>query len=90
MLWVATTSQSVSSRHHMLWNLTQCFPAGAPDHPHRGFETISYLLAGASTHKDSAVSCTNDSPNQENVKTFLALDCSGHHACAESTFSPFI
>jgi hypothetical protein len=26
---------------------------GAPDHPHRGFETISYLLAGASNHKDS-------------------------------------
>jgi hypothetical protein len=29
--------------------------AGAPDHPHRGFETISYLLAGASNHKDSTV-----------------------------------
>ncbi|GAQ87527.1 cupin-domain containing protein [Klebsormidium nitens] len=27
---------------------------GAPDHPHRGFETITYLLDGASTHKDSA------------------------------------
>mmetsp|Transcript_14945 Transcript_14945/g.24616 ORF Transcript_14945/g.24616 Transcript_14945/m.24616 type:complete len:311 (+) Transcript_14945:130-1062(+) len=27
---------------------------GAPDHPHRGQETISYLLAGEMEHKDSA------------------------------------
>ena len=27
---------------------------GAPDHPHRGFETVSYLLEGAMEHKDSA------------------------------------
>lgn len=27
---------------------------GAPDHPHRGFETITYLLDGAVEHKDSA------------------------------------
>ena len=27
---------------------------GAPDHPHRGFETISYLLAGEKLHEDSA------------------------------------
>jgi len=26
---------------------------GAPDHPHRGFETVTYLLAGAVQHKDS-------------------------------------
>lgn len=26
---------------------------GAPDHPHRGFETVSYLLAGCLEHKDS-------------------------------------
>lgn len=27
---------------------------GAPDHPHRGFETVTYLLAGEMQHKDSA------------------------------------
>ena len=27
---------------------------GAPDHPHRGFETVSYLIDGSSQHKDSA------------------------------------
>lgn len=27
---------------------------GAPDHPHRGFETVTYILEGAVEHKDSA------------------------------------
>ena len=27
---------------------------GAPDHPHRGFETVTYLLDGEFEHKDSA------------------------------------
>jgi redox-sensitive bicupin YhaK (pirin superfamily) len=26
---------------------------GAPDHPHRGFETVTYLLSGAMQHRDS-------------------------------------
>src|SRR5262249_21449357 len=26
---------------------------GAPDHPHRGFETVTYVLAGRMEHKDS-------------------------------------
>ena len=26
---------------------------GAPDHPHRGFETVTYMLAGKMEHKDS-------------------------------------
>ena len=28
--------------------------AGFPDHPHRGFETITYMLAGCMQHQDSA------------------------------------
>lgn len=27
-------------------------PAGFPDHPHRGFETVTYLLRGTSAHED--------------------------------------
>ena len=27
---------------------------GAPDHPHRGFETVTYMLEGRFAHKDSA------------------------------------
>ncbi|HSQ62276.1 MAG TPA: pirin family protein, partial [Polyangiaceae bacterium] len=27
---------------------------GAPDHPHRGFETVTYLLSGEMQHADSA------------------------------------
>ena len=27
---------------------------GAPDHPHRGFETVTYMLAGEMQHEDSA------------------------------------
>src|ERR687885_91408 len=26
---------------------------GAPDHPHRGFETVTYMLSGRMEHKDS-------------------------------------
>ena len=29
------------------------YVAGFPDHPHRGFETVTYMLAGAMEHKDS-------------------------------------
>ncbi|QRN94158.1 pirin family protein [Archangium violaceum] len=28
--------------------------AGAPDHPHRGFETVTYMLEGQAEHEDSA------------------------------------
>jgi hypothetical protein len=27
---------------------------GAPDHPHRGFETVTYMLEGSFVHRDSA------------------------------------
>ena len=30
---------------------------GAPDHPHRGFETVTYMLDGSFAHKDSAGHC---------------------------------
>ncbi|KAL0432971.1 UNVERIFIED_CONTAM: Pirin-like protein [Sesamum latifolium] len=29
-------------------------PAGFPDHPHRGFETVTYVLQGGITHQDFA------------------------------------
>ena len=29
-------------------------PIGAPDHPHRGFETVTFILAGEAEHRDSA------------------------------------
>ncbi|HEY3460427.1 MAG TPA: pirin family protein [Casimicrobiaceae bacterium] len=32
----------------------QDYIAGFPDHPHRGFETITYMLAGRMRHRDSA------------------------------------
>ena len=28
--------------------------AGCPDHPHRGFETVTYMIAGRMQHRDSA------------------------------------
>ena len=27
-------------------------PAGFPDHPHRGFETVTYMLSGEVHHED--------------------------------------
>ncbi len=35
-------------------NQAQDYIGGFPDHPHRGFETVTYLLAGRMRHKDSA------------------------------------
>ena len=32
----------------------QDYIGGFPSHPHRGFETVTYLLAGQMRHKDSA------------------------------------
>ena len=31
----------------------QDYIGGFPDHPHRGFETVTYLLNGRMRHKDS-------------------------------------
>ncbi|XP_002992823.2 pirin-like protein isoform X1 [Selaginella moellendorffii] len=38
----------------MLDYFTVSPPAGFPDHPHRGFETVTYMLEGAFTHQDFA------------------------------------
>src|SRR5215475_15237101 len=32
----------------------QAYIAGFPSHPHRGFETVTYMLAGRMRHKDNA------------------------------------
>src|SRR5690606_16276860 len=32
----------------------QAYIAGFPDHPHRGFQTVTYMLAGRMRHRDSA------------------------------------
>ncbi|XP_043710440.1 pirin-like protein [Telopea speciosissima] len=36
----------------MLDEFVVTVPAGFPDHPHRGFETVTYMLEGAFTHQD--------------------------------------
>lgn len=28
-------------------------PAGFPEHPHRGFETLTYIIKGELSHEDS-------------------------------------
>lgn len=38
----------------MLDEFTVSAPAGFPDHPHRGFETVTYMLEGAFAHQDFA------------------------------------
>lgn len=35
-------------------NWPEDYVAGFPDHPHRGFESITYLIAGRMRHRDSA------------------------------------
>src|SRR5437764_14241589 len=34
-------------------DLAPCEAKRAPDHPHRGFETVTYMLSGRMEHKDS-------------------------------------
>lgn len=35
---------------------------GAPDHPHRGFETVTYMLEGEVEHRDSAGNHASSEP----------------------------
>ncbi|XP_014680797.1 PREDICTED: pirin-like isoform X2 [Priapulus caudatus] len=36
----------------MLDEFCVTWPAGFPDHPHRGFETVTYMISGATEHED--------------------------------------
>ena len=47
--------------------------AGFPDHPHRGFETVSYILEGEFTHDDFAGDNTNYSPSLPPSKEDLSM-----------------
>ena len=42
---------------------------GAPDHPHRGFETVTYLLAGGMKHADSAGNSGDLNPGDVQLMT---------------------
>jgi len=37
----------------MLDNFKVSLPAGFPDHPHRGMETVIYMISGEIMHEDS-------------------------------------
>ena len=47
--------------------------AGFPDHPHRGFETITYMLAGRMAHQDKS--------------TVLAVGATGPNKASSSSSS---
>jgi len=38
---------------------SQDYIAGFPDHPHRGFETVTYMLSGRMEHRDHKGNCGN-------------------------------
>ncbi|CAG8453520.1 1001_t:CDS:2 [Paraglomus occultum] len=56
----ATVRRAIGGGHSYLDPFLMCDdftvapPAGFPDHPHRGFETVTYLLEGAIAHEDFA------------------------------------
>ena len=46
--------RSCSSTRWARWTTRPGEAVGAPDHPHRGFETVTYMLEGELEHEDSA------------------------------------
>ncbi len=50
----ADSIPSCSSTRWAPWSTRPGEAVGAPDHPHRGFETVTYLLEGDWEHEDSA------------------------------------
>ena len=48
---------------------------GAPDHPHRGFETVTYLLDGEFEHEDSAGNRGKLTPGDIQWMTAGAASC---------------
>ncbi|CAM9327222.1 unnamed protein product, partial [Choristocarpus tenellus] len=50
----------ISHHHHSFWPLDPFRPLsklivqeGFPSHPHRGFQTVTYVMKGSMTHRDS-------------------------------------
>ncbi|HSB61706.1 MAG TPA: pirin family protein, partial [Vicinamibacteria bacterium] len=58
---------------------------GAPDHPHRGFETVTYLLAGRMVHRDSQGNSGTLGPGD--VQWMTAGDGVVHSEMPEAAFA---
>ncbi|KAJ6401293.1 hypothetical protein OIU84_016663 [Salix udensis] len=54
-------------------------PAGFPDHPHRGFETVTYMMQGGITHQDFAGHKGTIHTGDVQVKDFRRGNESGQH-----------
>src|SRR5919107_361940 len=58
---------------------------GAPDHPHRGFETVTYMLSGRMEHKDSQGNAGRLGPGD--VQWMTAGAGGGHPEMPEREFA---
>ena len=52
---------------------------GAPSHPHRGFETVTYMLEGAMQHSDSAGNSGDRKSGRESMSTRGLSDTAAYH-----------